>query len=97
MGHNLLDYLASAASIRANDFAALQSHPATPLDDIQQYMTKSIALNHTLGDLDDFARAISLTPTVQYRFNDSKCFLIFDAISRTYSFSDGYRVDASHN
>jgi hypothetical protein len=63
MPHNLLDYLASAATVRASELVALRSLPATPLDDQSEDLDDHI-LNCALSDAEGFYGATSFTPTV---------------------------------
>lgn len=96
MAHNLLNYLASAATVRADELVALRSLPATPLDDNQPDNLEDHILNSAISDADGFFRATSLTPTVTRCCFNSRCFLIFSASSRMRLFDGGHLVDANH-
>ena len=57
MAHNLLNYLASAATIRAGELVALRSLPATPLDDNPSDNSEDHILNSAISDAEEFLRA----------------------------------------
>ena len=65
MPNNLLDYLANAASARAEELEALASLPAVPLEEVEQDVSRDKYLSMMLVDADGFANATSFTPTVR--------------------------------
>ena len=72
MSSNLLDYLASAASVRAEELARLQNLPATLLDDTGSTDLEDRIINIALADADGFLRATSFTITVRSTRSNSR-------------------------
>ena len=64
MSHNLLSYLASAATIRTNELDVLNSLTAVSLEEVESDVVEDRYLNMVLADTDAFIRATSFTPVV---------------------------------
>jgi hypothetical protein len=64
MLHNLLSYLISSATIRANELDALNSLPAISLEEVETDVSEDRYLNMVLADMDALISITPFTPVV---------------------------------